>query len=129
MANRLLSGATLVALLVAGCSKGTSDGAGDAAALDATQDVVDGASDPYEALDPRPFGVHTACAPGPDGYGAAKGAGVVWTRGGCGPYAFWSLIDPDRSGDPTRMRFSGSAAGPGGGSVKFDYDADIGGAS
>ncbi|MBI5528649.1 MAG: hypothetical protein HY897_20150 [Deltaproteobacteria bacterium] len=99
---------------------------GDAAADGGDAD----AGDPYFDLDPSPFGFHPAFAGGIPGdpWAPAQKAGVAWTRDGSEPYVFWALVDPDRTGDPAKMRFAGEVTGPDGKPARFDYDAGIAGA-
>lgn len=74
-----------------------------------------------------PFGVHSAFAHaiGGDPFEPAREAGIGWTRGADAPYVYWALVDPERSGDPRSMRFSGTTVGPDGSPARFDYDASI----
>jgi len=101
------------------CAPASSDThGGSEAGVDA------GPVDPTAALDQRPFGCHPAVAFGiaDDPWAPAREAGLAWTRGADAPYLFWSLVDPNRTGDPTKMAFSGTTTGPNGQSDPFDYD-------
>ncbi|MDI7268631.1 MAG: hypothetical protein QME96_11620 [Myxococcota bacterium] len=114
----LISRLVLAAGACASCSEN------GATAADAAVD----ASDPYAALDPRPFGIFPSNAPltQPDVTASLQALGLAWMRGAGGqPTVFWSLVDPDRSGDPARMSFAGTTTGPAGEPIAFDYDRDI----
>jgi hypothetical protein len=47
-----------------------------------------------------PFGIHPA-VPSDE----ANNIGIKWTRGGAGPYLFWSLVDPNMTGDPAQFQW------------------------
>lgn len=81
-----------------------------------------GSVDPCAAVDQRPFGMHPAVAFGlADRYAPARAAGVAWTRDP--PYVMWQLVDPQRTGDPARMRWAGAARDPSIGKDRpFDFD-------
>lgn len=83
-----------------------------------------GALDPYAALDPRPFGMLPAIIHLPwrwgDRYLPAKEAQVAWTRGANSPALTWDFADPNRTGDPARMRFVTSAPQPPGSTGNMD---------
>lgn len=108
-------------------------GAAACTSADGSTDAGTDGGDPYLALDPSPFGHHPAIAhpvdfPG-DPYEPATTAGLTWTRGADAPYLLWSVVDPDRTGDPASMRFADIVVpGPGGASTTIDYDVGIGGA-
>ncbi|MEW6364586.1 MAG: hypothetical protein AB1714_08095 [Acidobacteriota bacterium] len=87
----------------------------------------DSGLDPCALIDRSPFGIHPAFAfdiPG-DPYRPAREAGVTWTRCADAPYVFWALVDPERTGDPAKMRFAGTTIGPDGKPMYFDYDSSI----
>ncbi len=65
-----------------------------------------------------PFGFHPALP-----YNEAKSMGIQWTRGGDSPYLFWSLVDPNKTGDPAQFQWKGTTLGPTGQQAPFDYDA------
>ena len=63
-----------------------------------------------------PFGIHPA-VPSDE----ANNIGIKWTRGGAGPYLFWSLVDPNMTGDPAQFQWQGIAGKNGrNGSVNYD---------
>jgi hypothetical protein len=64
-----------------------------------------------------PFGVHPA-----EPYEDAEYIGVRWTRGGAAPYLFWSLVDPNMTGDLDSFIWKGSAVMPEGVTKSIDYD-------
>ena len=47
-----------------------------------------------------PFGFHPAVP-----YDEAKKIGVRWTREGEFPYLFWSIVDPEKTGDPAKFNW------------------------
>lgn len=65
-----------------------------------------------------PFGIHPALP-----FEEATNIGVAWTRGGVSPYLFWALVDPDKTGDPSKFQWKGVTTGPEGQPFTFDYDA------
>ncbi len=69
------------------------------------------------AAEVSPFGFHPALP-----YDEAKNIGIRWTRGGDTPYLFWSLVDPNKTGDPAQFQWKGTTVGPTGQSAAFDYD-------
>lgn len=69
------------------------------------------------SADTNPFGFHPALP-----YDEAKNIGIHWTRGGDTPYLFWSLVDPNKTGDPVKFQWNGATVGPTGQSGSFDYD-------
>lgn len=86
-----------------------------------------GRADAGSAVEARPFGLFPANGfQLSDPYQAAREAGVVWMRGTSGqPTLFWSMVDPQRTGDSGRMAFSGTTTGANGEQVSFDYDQGI----
>jgi len=67
-------------------------------------------------IDNSPFGFHPAVP-----HEEAKSIGVRWTRSAL--YLFWSLVDPNKTGDPSKFQWKGTTLGPKGEPVSFDYDA------
>lgn len=65
-----------------------------------------------------PFGFHPAL---PDAY--AEDLGLHWTRGLLTPYFCWSLVDPQKTGNPNNFRWSGNAPSRRGRNFFFDYDS------
>jgi hypothetical protein len=63
-----------------------------------------------------PFGFHPA---GPL-YNEANNIGIRWTR--TDRYLFWTFVDPNKTGDPAQFQWKGTAEGPNGKPVAFDYD-------
>ncbi len=64
-----------------------------------------------------PFGFHPAIP-----YEEANYIGIKWTRGGSAPYVFWSLVDPDMTGNPGKFQWKGEAIDSDGSKKSFNYD-------
>ncbi len=64
-----------------------------------------------------PFGLSPAMP-----YDEAKKIGVQWTRGGDFPYLFWSIVDPEKTGDPVKFQWEGITTGPDGQPAPFNYN-------
>jgi hypothetical protein len=64
-----------------------------------------------------PFGFHPALP-----YEDANYIGIKWTRGGSAPYVFWSLVDPNMTGDPGKFQWKGEAIDSDGNKKRFNYD-------
>ena len=64
-----------------------------------------------------PFGFHPAVP-----YEDANYIGIKWTRGGSAPYVFWSLVDPNMTGDPGKFQWKGEVIDSDGSKKSFNYD-------